>query len=176
MIETKEIRVEKLFKLHKTEDFDCGDYDLNDFLRNDALVYQEKKIAVTFIFSYHEKIIGFFCCSSDAIRLKEEEKKTDNLCGKQIHDFPAIKVGRLARDKVFSKQKIGSFILKSAIGYVESLSNSVGVRYVTVDAYPQRAKWYQDHGFVCNLEKKGKKYASMRFDLFNLKNQAAFKN
>lgn len=56
----KEITVEKLSKVHKTDTFDCGDSDINEFLQKDALVYQEKKLATTFIFIYKQEVIGFF--------------------------------------------------------------------------------------------------------------------
>lgn len=169
LINKEEIKVQKLSRLHKTDSFDCGDKDINDFLKNDALIYQEKKLAVTFIFSYRDEMIGFFCCSGDCVRLKEKEKKCDNLSGKNFSEIPAMKIGRLAIDKRFQKQGIGAFILKWAIGYVEFYSHHLGIRYVTVDAYSHKVDWYESHSFAQNLSYRKRKYVSMRFDLFNLR-------
>ena len=95
--------MEKLTKIYNTKSFDCGDEDINEFLKKDALVYQEKGLAVTFIFVYQDEIIGFFCCSGDSIRLKSVEKSEGLLDEKPFSEIPAFKIGRLGRDKKFKR-------------------------------------------------------------------------
>ena len=36
--------------------FDCGDKDINEFLKQDAITYQDKKIAITTLFIYKEEV------------------------------------------------------------------------------------------------------------------------
>ena len=169
MIDLSQVRVEKLSKLHNTGSFDCGDEDINDFLKKDALMWQEKKLATTRIFIYNEEIIGFFCCSGDCIKLKTEEKEEDHLHTKPIKEIPAMKIGRLGRNKKYKKQDIGKNILMWAIGYIQSISENVGIRYVTVDAYPNKAEWHKKHGFKENQHKRyeDNRNVSMRYDLYN---------
>ena len=55
-IDFNDVKVEKLSAIHKTDSFDCGDDDINDFLQNDALKYQQKNLAVTFIFIHNNNV------------------------------------------------------------------------------------------------------------------------
>jgi len=45
----------------------------------------------------------------------------------------------------------------------------VAVRFVTVDAYPNRVTWYEKYGFKQNAYYARKdRHVSMRYDIFNL--------
>ena len=58
-----------------------------------------------------------------------------------------MKVGRFGRDRKYAGQKVGERILKWALGYIKELSQKVGMRYVTVDSYPNKVKMYESFGF-----------------------------
>ena len=48
--------------------FDCGDSDLNDFFRHDALLYKQELLAVTYCFEdVNGKVLGFFSLSNDSL-------------------------------------------------------------------------------------------------------------
>lgn len=165
-----EIKIEKLSRIHDTSKFDCGDEDINEFLKKDALMWQERKLAVTRIFVYNDEIIGFSCTSADSIKLDLEERKNENgLDQKKMKEVPAIKIGRLGRSLKYKDQKVGEFILKWTIGHVLELSDSTGIRFVTVDSYPKKVEWYELFGFKQNLNGhyKKSKNVSMRFCLLN---------
>lgn len=151
--------------------FNCGDDDLNDFLKNDALEWQKKKIASTHIFIYYDEIVGFYCCSADSIRLNEKEKEREHeLRQKRIKEVPAIKIGRLARSVNYPEQGLGRFILQWAIGHVLHISENVGIRFVTVDSYPERVSWYEKFGFKRNLHKmyEDSQNISLRLCIYSL--------
>lgn len=74
MLDFSLVKAVKLAKYHDLSKFDCNDDDINDFIRNDAFVYQDKKIATTTIFTYEDNIIGFFSASADSLRLNPPEK------------------------------------------------------------------------------------------------------
>ena len=40
---------ETLNENHELNDFDCGDEDLNDFLKNDAINQQKEKLNIEFV-------------------------------------------------------------------------------------------------------------------------------
>ncbi len=159
------IKPERLSRIHKLDDFYCGDKDIDDFLKNDALNWQEQKIATTTLFVYNEEIIGFFSASSDAIKLKLNEK--GNICS--ITEYPAIKIGRLAVCEKFQRKGVGQYLLKWAIGYVLKHSENVATRFVTVDSYPHKVEWYEKFSFKRNEHEKYIKthHVSMRYDLYN---------
>lgn len=170
MLDFSIVKAERLAKYHNLSKFDCNDEDINDFVKNEALVYQDKKLATTTIFIYKDEIIGFFSAAADSLRLKSSEKAEHKVSEKPIKEFPAIKIARLGRDKKLKGEKVGTDILKWAIGYILKCSGMVAIRFVTVDAYPKRVKWYEEVGFKKNEEGhylKKTNHVSMRYDLFN---------
>lgn len=169
-INLDELRIQKLSAIHDISKFDCGDKDINEFLHKDALMWQQRKLAITHLIIYNEQIVGFYCTSADSIKLKPQERKIESsLDQKRITEVPAVKIGRLGVHKNYQKQGLGSFILKRAIGHILSTSEAIGIRFVTVDAYPQMQKWYEKRGFTINAhpDYKPKENISMRLCLYN---------
>jgi len=172
-IKLEDIQVVKLSKVYNLSDFDCGDTDINDFLKNDALMHQEEMITATILFLYNDKILGFCSLASDAIKLSQEER-IESIVNKgdmkHYPQYPAVKLARFGRDKRYAKQGIGkNIIIPWVIGYIKSLER-VAVRFITVDAYSKKAGYYDELGFVRNehVEYKRKKEdlpVSMRLDL-----------
>jgi len=58
-------------------DFSCGLEDMDDFLKNDALIQQEDNLNVTYLAKYRDEIIGFFSLLSDIIKLKDIDNEYD---------------------------------------------------------------------------------------------------
>lgn len=167
-INAEKIVVEKLSPLHNTAGFVCGDADLDEFLKKDALEGQNFLNSVTYLFICNGRILGFVTACCDSIKLEKTEKKSHaGLESKQYLEFPAIKIARLAVAMDMEKCGLGSFILNWAVGFV--LENiKVGCRFITVDAYPYRVEWYQNRGFVRNIgnKYKSRQNMSLRFDLY----------
>ena len=115
MLDFSRVKAERLSKIYDVSKFDCGDEDLNDFIKNDAFIYQEKKIATTILFFYEENLIGFVSIAADSLKLNFDEKQSYNIHQKKLEDVPAVKLARLAVNKIFQKQGIGTNILKWVI-------------------------------------------------------------
>ena len=66
----------KLNEKHDLNDFSCGLDDMDDFLKNDALVQQEDNLNVTYLAKYREEIIGFFSfqCNSPLLSLRYRKR------------------------------------------------------------------------------------------------------
>ncbi len=126
-IDFSQVKVERLAKYHNLNNFDCEDEDINDFIKNDAYGYQEKKIAITTVFIYNEEIIGFYSSAADSIKLNESEEILHSIDDKPIREFPAIKIARVGRDKTYAKMSVGHNILKYAIGQILACSELVGL-------------------------------------------------
>ncbi|MCC8070600.1 MAG: hypothetical protein LIO90_02215 [Bacteroidales bacterium] len=64
--------------------FDCGDTDLNEFLKEEALAYQEKRIAFTYLILSEDEVIGYFSLLNDKISktdvTKAEWRKLEWFC------------------------------------------------------------------------------------------------
>ncbi len=172
MLDFSKVKPQKLSKIFDVSKFDCGDEDLNDFIKNDAFVYQEKKLATTTLFFYEDNLIGFFSAAADSLKLDLDEQESHGIRSKQLEDIPAIKLARLAVDKDYQKQMVGTNILKWCIGYVLECSEMMAVRFITVDAYPEKLAFYQKFSFLINQSRhytKKTNHVSMRYDLLNKK-------
>jgi GNAT superfamily N-acetyltransferase len=167
-IDFNQLDIVKLSAGFDLSHFDCGDEDLNSFLKDNALDYQNGSLAVTYLCLYKNQIIAYFSLSSDAIRLDPEEKESMPEPKRRLGEYPAVKIGRLAVHKEFRKRGIGSFLIKAAMGKIsDEIIKEIGCRFVTIDAYDQAIEFYKKLSFVQNLAKKRKIGLSMRYDLFD---------
>ena len=99
-----------------------------------------------------------------------DEKKSYDIHQKKLEDIPAVKLARLAVDKNYQKQGVGTNILKWCIGYTLECSDRIAIRFITVDAYPEKVNFYQKFNFIVNQNKHYTKkdyQVSMRYDLLN---------
>jgi GNAT superfamily N-acetyltransferase len=163
-----QVRVVKLSENHILDSFDCGDKDLNDFLKNDALGYNIQLIAKTFIVFYNEQIICFFSVLNDSIKLKfDETEEIQKL--KRLHEYPALKIGRLGVDNAFKRKGIGKIVINFVVGLTKYTNHISACRFVSVDSYPNSVLFYAKEGFVKNqMYEKKKDFISMRLDIINL--------
>lgn len=164
-IDGKSVFVEELSPDHDLFSFDCGDKDLNEFLREDALRYQEQLIAKTYVVIYLQKIIAFFSVMNDSLKLNiEETMSTPRL--RRLHEYPAIKIGRLGVDKQYKQKGFGSFIIGYVVGLARLVNTNSACRFVTVDSYHESVPFYEKQGFIRNqMYEKKQDFTSIRLDL-----------
>lgn len=156
--------------LDDTSHFDCGDDDLNDFVRSDCHRYRREWLSHTLLAKHRadERLVGFITLLSDSIVLKTREKRKLFDFHRTVYQFPALKIGRLGVQKDVQRQGVGEALLGYAIGVAYRMNQglSVGCRFITVDAYPKSVPWYLRNGFVFNRSAENeKKNRSMRYDL-----------
>jgi predicted GNAT family N-acyltransferase len=134
-------------------DFDCGDPDLNEFLYNDSINYQNQLIAKTYLFKDHNSIVAFFSISNDVLTDKGERsiwnrllRKIPNSKRKKV--FPAVKLGRLGVSNAIQNGGLGKQIIELIIGLVLFESKSAS-RFLIVDAYNNQRtiNFYTKNGF-----------------------------
>jgi hypothetical protein len=59
----------RLNKEKETINFDCGDNDLNEFIRKDAWAYQQELLSVTYLFDDKQgNVLAFFSVSNDLLK------------------------------------------------------------------------------------------------------------
>jgi GNAT superfamily N-acetyltransferase len=156
-------------KTHNVSSFDCGDSDLNEFLKNDAARYQGEHLSHTRLAFLNGAIVGYITFLVDCIILKTGEKRRLFDFYQSIYTFPALKIGRIGIQKESQGNRIGTQLLKYAISLTVRLNQElhIGCRFITVDAYPKSIGWYVKNGFVYNKEYAAPKktHPSMRYDI-----------
>ncbi len=129
----EELNFSLLNKEFDLSTFECGDtesdIDISNFLKDDALDYQEHHIANTYLFFEDDQTIAaYFCISNDCLN---DEGQGNNIWNrfhrkqkipneKRIRQYPSIKIGRLA---VHSKYK-GTGLAYQFNGFYQRICNT----------------------------------------------------
>jgi GNAT superfamily N-acetyltransferase len=145
MIESKQskcvvsdFRIEKLNESHLNiiQKFESYEQDLVDFLIEDAFDNQEKNISTTYLWfdKRSDKLISYITLLADAISLTRGLK--DEFISKNVFykSLPAIKIGRLCVSDNYLRKGIGSLMIKFAMYKVMKINETIGCRFLTLDA------------------------------------------
>jgi GNAT superfamily N-acetyltransferase len=142
-------RFEELSRAHNRAGFDCGDDQLNTFLRNFAHQNLKKGLSRTFVLVDNRKpaeILGFYTLSLleiQAAKLPEEFAK------KYRGKIPAVKIARLGVAKGIQNQGIGRSLMIDAILRAVRISRNAGIIGLFVDAKNAVVKeFYIKYGFI----------------------------
>lgn len=158
--------------------FDCYDEDLNDFILNEASLYRNALLSVTYVVEDKntDEILAYFSLSNDKISLSDFESKTEFnrfrkhkfVNEKRLRSYPAIKIGRLAIANSAQRQSIGTYLLEFIEDYF-LVDNKSGCRFVTVDAYSEAIPFYIKNNYeFLNSDDEDKHTRVMYFDLASL--------
>lgn len=128
-------------------DFDCGDEDLNDFLKNDAGENQKNWLSAARILYDNNKITGYFTPIADTLN-REHVNETDRVEGYTYSKYSCIKLARLAVDKRYQKQGIGKELMIYVFAIARKIVNYDGGKSLTVDAKNSAVDFYRKFGFV----------------------------
>jgi GNAT superfamily N-acetyltransferase len=138
--------VAPLEKTHDRKSFDCGNEELNRYLREQARQDAAKRVAAPFIFTQPGRpaVLGFYTLSSSIIPVAE--LPPDLM--KQLPRYgqlPVTLLGRLAVDRSVSGQGLGEFLLVDALRRSLEAAQQIAAMAVIVEAKDQRAEGFYRH-------------------------------
>ncbi|MEB3768391.1 GNAT family N-acetyltransferase [Acinetobacter sp. MD2] len=142
------MKIEILQSSHDKKSFNCGQEDLNRFLKQYASQHQKSGTSKTYVALDHEnKVLGFYCLSSTSISFELiDESFTKRL---PRYPLPSVVIGRFAVDLTTQGQGIGKYLLAHALRQVARVSQLIGVNFVVIHAKDQKAaSFYQRFGFT----------------------------
>ena len=145
-----DITVRRIEASDRTEDFDCGNVQLNEYLRRYARQQQRRMLGVTCIaVSSHpspDTVIGYFTLANTSIpRDHIPEKLLKGI--PQYQGLPAFLLGRLAVDRRMQRKRVGELLLSRCLECCLTISKGSGARYLIAEAVPSAIAWYQRFGF-----------------------------
>lgn len=123
---------------HHTDLFDCGQENLNDYLRKYALQNQRNGSGRTYVVVEEERVIGFYTLASSAITAEEAPSRLKK--GLPRHPIPAVILGRFAVDKHYQGKGLGQALLRDALLRVARVSEDIGIRALIIDAKDEAAR------------------------------------
>lgn len=159
--------------------FNCGDEDLNDFITNEASLYNDAYLAITYVIENKQtkEIVAFFSLSNDRVSLSDFENTTEFnrfrkkrfVNEKRLKSYPAVKIGRLGVSESAKRFSFGTRIL-NLVKSMYLANNRAGCRFVTVDAYKNAVPFYEKNKFNLLLSTISDEDTTvpMYFDLKNL--------
>lgn len=132
---------------HDRKGFDCGDADLNGWLKQTARQHKEKGISSTFVAVADEEsteVLGYY-----AIGLAEiVNADLPAQYGKRLPTrVPAFRLGPLATALQHQRKGVGEHLLFDAIDRVTRIVKEVGGIGLVVNAKPSAVDYYRRYGF-----------------------------
>ena len=141
--------IEPISRLHNRKLFDCGDDEVNGFLREQALQDHEKDMSRTMVLIDdtvdQTRIIGYHTLAMSQVRQEDIPKDKPKI----KRSIPVVLLGQLGVDKAFQGRGLGELLLMDAQARVDEISRRTGIRAMMLDARNERlANWYKQHDFV----------------------------
>ena len=137
-ISITEIEVQQIDESHKPilSSFKSYEKELVDFLIEDALDNQNKKISTTYLWFYKPKkeLVGYVSVLADAINLQGKLKEYFRQEGIFYKSLPALKIGRLCVSDSYLGKGIGTLMIEFAIVLSDKIGKDIGLRFITTDA------------------------------------------
>ena len=157
-------------------EFTSGDYDLDDFWKNNSLNYSDQRLSTSYIVESYSEMVAYYAIANDRISIEDFtskssfnrfRKKITNL--KKLRGYPAVKLCRLAVKETLKGQGIGSDIIKY-LKYSLYMRAGAACRFLIVDAYRKSVNFYLKNGFhLINKEIDPNRHTvAMYFDLKDL--------
>lgn len=136
-----------LAKIHDRAHFCCGNTLLDHYFQHQVMQDTRRRVTTCFIaLSHDQAIAGYYTLASTGIALKDLPA-TQSQKLPRYPLIPAINLGRLAVDKTFQQQGLGSALLFDALQ--KAAHASIAAYAMTVDAKDSTAsQFYQHHGFI----------------------------
>lgn len=135
-----------LEKAHDRKSFDCGNEDLNRYLREQARQDAEKRVAAPFVLTQPGglAVLGFYTLSALIIPVQE---LPPNLMKRlpRYGQLPVTLLGRLAVDRTVGGQGIGEFLLADALRRSLEGAQQIAAMVGIVDAKDERAESFYRH-------------------------------
>jgi GNAT superfamily N-acetyltransferase len=137
---------EPISAAHDLTSFDCGNEDLNDWLKRRALA-SEGRSARTSVLCDGQRVAGYYCLATGSI--ERESLSSAKLRKNLPNPIPILVLGRLAIALDYQGRGLGKALLKDAILKTIAASEIAGVRALVVHAIDDAAtRFYQKHGFI----------------------------
>ncbi len=148
-------------KQHNRNSFDCGVEALNNYLKLTANQQSNKDNSRTYILEDKEddnRIVGFYTLTMANIDLSLFPLKLQK---KYQYNNSVALIARLAVDKKYMKNSIGSWLLVDALKKLLNASNTVGFPLVVVDSKDGISSFYEKYGFNKFEDKSNKLFISI---------------
>lgn len=143
-----EWREAELTRAHDRLSFDCGEPELNEYLRRYARQNNETGGAKTFVAVPPDEpthILGYYSVTPTSLENERVPRSLTSRLGR--YPFPGFRLARLAVDRPAQGQGLGYELLLAAGERAIAAASIAGGVALVIDAENERAAaWYEAHG------------------------------
>lgn len=138
-----------LSEQHQLDVFDSGEPALDDWLKKHARINLTSGASRTFVTCEANRVVGYYSLASSCLL----HTFVNSRMRRNMPDpIPMVLLGRLAVDKNWHKQHIGTDLLKDAVIRVACAAETIGIRGIVVHAISDRARaFYIERGFTASV-------------------------
>lgn len=142
------MNIEPLSREHDRKKFDCGDAEVNRFLKEGALQDQERRLSRSCVLIDEtrdpKRIIGFHTLLITAVNQETIPNERRRIRRK----IPVILIGQIGVDIEFQGHGYGDLLLTDIEIRTAKVAETVGIRSLMLDARSERlAAWYERRDF-----------------------------
>ena len=131
---------------HDFSDFESGEPSLDEWLKKRALKNQASGASRCFVLCAGTCVVGYYSLSAGAISHEVAPKAMQR---NMPDPLPLLLLGRLAIDKRYHNQGLGSALLRDAMMRAVAVASNAGVFAILVHAIsPEAKQFYLSRGFV----------------------------
>lgn len=139
---------EKLTAAHDLAQFECGEEELDDWLRRRAIRNEDSGASRTYVVCAGRQVAGYYALAAGAAA---HEFAPGRVRRNMPNPVPVMVIGRLAVDLRFQGRGIGSALLRDAILRTLQAAEIAGIRAILVHALSENAKrFYLKSGFMAS--------------------------
>lgn len=150
--------IEILSKAHDRVRFDCGQKDLNAYLKRIALQHIKKNVSKTFVLAEQDEILGYYTLGSYEI-VPDRLPHTYIKGFPRSSNIPGLLLGRLAVSLSHQRSGFGTRLLLDALERTHIVARNLGVFGLFVDAKDETARaFYGKFGFLSLAENRFKMF------------------
>jgi predicted N-acetyltransferase YhbS len=141
------VQLERLGPHHELSRFDCGNEELDAWLRRHAFAAQQMDSARTFVLTDDGRVVGYFSLTMGSIR--RHDAPATLVRGLPAYPVGVVLLARLAVDRTEHGKGLGAWLLAEALRKAVAAGEAAAARLVVVDAIDDGAvAFYERHGFV----------------------------
>ena len=139
---------EKLSAAHDLSCFECGEPELDDWLRRRALSNEEQGASRSYVVCVGRRVVGYYALAAGAA---DHASAPGRVRRNMPNPVPVMVIGRLAIDQRYQKRGIGLALLRDAILRTVQAAEIAGIRAILVHAISENAKrFYERTGFIAS--------------------------
>lgn len=137
---------ERLEADHDLSSFDCGEPELNDWLKRHALRNEGEGASRTYVVCAGQRVVAFYSLANGGVMRAEATGKVRRNMPELV---PVMLIGRLAVDRSHHGRGIGRGMVRDAILRTMQAAEIAGIRAVLVHAKsPVARSFYERLGFA----------------------------